>query len=73
MEDVCEQCFGERDRLCSFDGRGFTPLLRAAEKGHLKCMERLIKAGSDVNKPQNSEEGETPLMKAAKGRSCTMH
>ena len=67
MEGVCEQCFGERDRLCLFDGSGFTPLLRAADNGHLECMEGLIKAAADVNKPQNSEDDETPLMKAAKG------
>ena len=67
MEGVCEQCFGERDRLCSFDGSGFTPLLRATDNGHLECMEGLIKAGADVNKPKNSEDNETPLMKAVKG------
>ena len=41
-------------------------LLRAADTGHLICMELLVKVGADVNKPRNSEDGETALMKTAK-------
>ena len=37
-----------------------------SSSGHLNCMELLIKVGADVNKPQNSEDGETPLMRATK-------
>ena len=67
MEGVCEFCFGKNDLIYSIDGSGLTPLLRAADSGHLQCMELLIKAGAAVNKPQNIEYGETSLMKSAKG------
>ena len=66
MEGVCDLCFGKTDFIYSFGASGMTPLLRAADNGHLKCMELLIKAGAAVNTPQNVEYGETSLMKAAK-------
>jgi ankyrin repeat protein len=38
-------------------------LLRAANQGHLYCIERLIKAGADLDTVDM--DGETPLMLAA--------
>jgi cytochrome c len=45
------------------DSRGFTPLHRAAEYGHLEVVKVLIGGGADVNAA--SEDNDTPLHMAA--------
>ena len=46
MEGVYDTYFRKRDRLCSFDSKGLTPLLRAASSGHDACLEQLRQAGA---------------------------
>jgi len=41
-----------------------TELIQAAEDGDLLKVERLLKAGADINWSSNDEYGETALMKA---------
>ena len=50
---------------CVFGGRS-TALMKAAAKGHDKCVKLLIEAGADVKIP-NLEDGSTALMHAALG------
>ena len=38
-------------------------LMKAAESGHLQCVDILLKVGADVNKPDR--ENHTPLLKAS--------
>ncbi len=46
---------------------GVTPLMIAAQKGHVETAEALLQAGANIN--ERSDEGETALHKAAAGQA----
>ncbi|KAI5475650.1 hypothetical protein MNV49_001067 [Pseudohyphozyma bogoriensis] len=49
----------ERSKIDAVDGYGYTPLHLAADRGHLKVVEVLVKAGADTSIKE--EEGMTAL------------
>jgi len=44
---------GWRFRVCTYLQSGYTPLYRAAYKGHIEVVRHLISSGADVNKADN--------------------
>ena len=56
---LCRQCWMTSRRKGGLD----EALMKAAESGHLQCVNILLKAGADVNKPDS--ENNTPLLKAS--------
>lgn len=63
MSDV--QPGGSRDgALDAADARGFTPLIRAARRGDLEEIGRLLAAGADPDRRRTGADGWTPLMHA---------
>jgi ankyrin repeat protein len=75
MVTVANSCFEKFEAdapVASRNASGYTPLHRAAERGDLAAVQRLIQLGADVNVQVRSEEGyssewgNTPLHYAAR-------
>ena len=56
---LCKQCWMVSRRRGGLDAA----LMKAAESGHLQCVNILLMAGADVNKPD--AENNTPLLRAS--------
>src|ERR1700722_5290204 len=55
-----------------FDDLGYTPLHYAAQAEHLHVVDRLIKAGANVNAHDEQMIGNTPLSEVARDCSYKM-
>lgn len=53
--------------IASFDYIAQTPLIRAADHGHVEIVRRLIAAGADVNAHHEDQIGNTAIREAVRG------
>jgi ankyrin repeat protein len=61
QSDIASMLLSKKAEIDPIDHWGRTPLMYAAELGNDKIVELLLSKGADINKKENSKEGETAL------------
>jgi ankyrin repeat protein len=69
QKDLVKRLLGEGQNVNQLDQRGWTPLMAAADEGHIDIVRLLIDWGADIN-AKRKDDGYTALMIASyKGRA----